>query len=306
MTTPSDPQRGEQQPDDESRSATPDGGTGAPEPGQPQQQPGGEQPGGYGEPGQQQPNAQPGQYGGQPGYGQPGQYGPQDPYGGQPAYGQGQYGGQYGQPGSYGQYGEQPGWPGQYNPYAQPGQYGAGPPYGHAPGDRVYNPYGSEPAGLDAEDRKPVERPGIMVLALVLLLLSALPFLALGAVLLTFPIDLSALPPELDIEQQLEQAGLSAEAFVSFLRGMAAVILGLALIYVLFAVLAFLGHNWARIVVTIMTVGFGLFLLAGLLSSASGDPAGAVLFLAILALSLAGTVMLFRPGPNAYYRRARR
>ena len=44
-----------------------------------------------------------------------------------------------------------------------------------------------------------------------------------------------------------------------------------ALLYVLFAVLAFRGRNWARVMVTVMTVGFTLLLLSGLVTGAAGD-----------------------------------
>jgi hypothetical protein len=304
VSTPSDPQRGGHQPDDASRS---DGGHGAPEPDSPGQQQGGDA-GQYGQPGQyggqppygQPQYGQPGQYGGQPQYGQPGQYGGQPQYG-QPQYGQpGQYGGQpqYGQPQhgqpQYGQaqYGQAP-----YNPYAQPSQSG---PYD------VQSPYGyGGPAGLDKDDDGPVARPGIMIVSLVLLILSTLPFLAGGAALLTAPLDLSALPPEFGLEEQLDAAGLNAETFVSFLRGVAAGVLALALLYILFAVLAFLGRNWARIVLTIMTVLFTLLMLLGVFGGAAGETAGLLMLLLIVGASVGGTIILFLPAPSHYFMRGR-
>ena len=39
----------------------------------------------------------------------------------------------------------------------------------------------------------------------------------------------------------------------------------------LFAVLAFRGRNWARVLVTVMTVGFALLLLSGLVAGTAGD-----------------------------------
>jgi hypothetical protein len=309
VSTPSDPQRGGQQPDDGSRAAAPDGGVATPEPEsassagdqQPQQgqQPTTEQPGEYGQPGQYNPYAQPGQY--NP-YAQPGQYGGQPGQYGQPAYGQP---GQYGPPGHYGTpppYGQPPPYA-QQDPYGQQGQYGQ---YGGAPGSQGYNPYGGEPAGLETGARGPATRPGIMVLSVVLLILSAVPFLVTGAVVLALPLDLSALPPELGLEEQMEQAGVTAEAVVSFLRFLAVIILVLALLYVLFAVLSFLGRNWARIVLTIMTVGFTLMMLASATASASGgDVVGLGLLGLIVAASVIGTVILFLPAPNTYFRRAR-
>jgi hypothetical protein len=275
VSTPSDPNSGGQQPDDASRQAPPSEGS--------------EQPGYPGQPGQygQQPYGQPGQYGQQP-YGQPGQYGQQQGgYGPPPPYNPYATQGQspYGQPGQYGQYGQ----PQQYNPYGQPGQYG-GTPWGAA-------------AGMGPEDTKPLRRPGIMVLALVLLILSSVPFLLAGAGLLALPLETGAIPPE--VEQQLQQTGFTPEMAISALRVVAVIILVLALLYVLFAVLAFLGRNWARIILTIMTVGFTLMMLAGTLTGAAGDTGSLVVILVIVALSVGGTIIMFLPEPSRWFGSAR-
>jgi hypothetical protein len=92
---------------------------------------------------------------------------------------------------------------------------------------------------------------------------------------------------------------------VSLLRGIAAVILALALLYVLFAVLAFVGRNWARIVLTIMTVGFTLMMLAGTLTGASGDTGSLVLLLVIVAASVGGTIIMFLPEPSRWFQSIR-
>jgi len=309
VSTPSDPENRGQQPEDGPRTgeqgdadatrdtppqSAPSGGPPTPaEPGQPGQyggQPGQQapygQPGSYGYPGQPQQPGQPGQYGhyGQPGpYGQPGSYGQPGPYG-QP--------GSYGQPGGYG---GQPYGGAQYG--GQPGQ-----PYGGQPG-YAYNPYGSTPypAGLGEEEPPKATRPGIMVLSLVLLLLSALPFLVMGAVLLLVPLNPDSLPEGFDLEGQLTQVGLTVEAFISALRVMGAISLVIAALYMLFAVLAFRGHNWARIVLTIMTVGFVLLLLLGTFSgTATADAGGATLILAIVVASVLGTVILYMPDSSRY------
>jgi hypothetical protein len=230
------------------------------------------------------PGQQAGQYGQQP-YGQPGQYGqqPQGGYGQPPPYDPYAQQGQspYGQPGQYGQ---------PYNPYGQPGQYAG-------------TPFGAEAAGLGPDDTKPLRRPGIMVLALVLLILSSVPFLLAGAGLLALPLETGAIPPE--VEQQFQQAGLTADMAISFLRVFAVVMLVLALLYVLFAVLAFLGRNWARIVLTIMTVGFTLMMLAVTFTGAAGDMGSLVVFLAIVALSVGGTIIMFLPEPSRWFGSAR-
>jgi hypothetical protein len=280
VSTPSDPQREGQQP------------PGGPDPG-PSEGSGPSQ-----QPAPHQPDPQQPQYGQAP-YGQP--YAQPDPYGQQSGgYGQDPYGqqGQYGQ----GQYGQQ-------------GQYGHGPgPYGGQQygGYNPYNPYGGAasppayPAGLEGPDEELAPRPGIMILSLVLLIISTLPFLVFGVLLAIVPIDAGTLPPGLGLEQQLQQAGLTLNEFVSFLRGFALVIVVLAALYILFAVLAFMGRNWARIVLTIMTVGFTLLMLLGMFGGASGDPTGFGLLLVIVACSVGGTVILFTSAASRFFAGARR
>ncbi|MHA6792557.1 hypothetical protein ACVGVM_03405 [Pseudonocardia bannensis] len=331
MTTPPDPQpdrsAGEQSKQDREQWAA--------------EQPGGEQrdqqagphgqqppPGGqqYGQPGPGQPD-----YGQSPHSGQPG-YDPQTPYGQQPQHGQPQYGGQSGY-GQQPQYGAQPGY-GEQPEYGQQPQYGAQPGYGQQPeygqqpaygqqpqygvpygqqtsgqypyGGQYPYPYGAAgPAGLDDTPTTPAKRPGAMILSLVLLLLSALPFLATGAVLLAVPINLDGLPPELNVDQALADAGVSAEQLVSAFRVGAGIVLLLALLYVVFAILAFLGRNWARIVLTIMTVAFAMVLLLGVLTTGT-DAASLGILLGILVASVGGTVLLFLAPSNQFFNAARR
>jgi hypothetical protein len=286
VSTPSDPRSGGHQPDDQPGAAPSSDGPGQPaSPGQHEQ---------YGQPGQygQQPYPQPGQHGQQP-YGQPGQYGQGPPY--NPYAQQGQP--QYGQPGQYGQYGGQPGQYGQpqaYNPYGQPGQYAG-------------SPFGAGAAGLGSDDSAPVSRPGLMVLSLVLLILSSLPFLLIGAGLLVIPLDPSQLPPGYNIEEQLRQANLTAEALVTGMRVTGTVILVLAVLYILFAVLAFMGRNWSRIVVTIMTVLFaGLMLLFALSGIAGGEIVAGLLFLVPVVMIVGAVVVMFLPESNRWFQGARR
>jgi len=158
---------------------------------------------------------------------------------------------------------------------------------------------------MEPDDAAPAKRPGIMVLSLVLLILSALPFLATGALLLSVPIDPSMFPPGLDLEAQMQEVGLTMETLVTGIRTIGAVMLVLALLYVLFAVLAFLGRNWARILLTIMTVVFTLILLAGTLTGLSGDTGSLLLFLVIVACAVGGTIILFMPDASRWFRRAR-
>ncbi len=241
-----------------------------------QQAPYGNQPGPYGQ--------QPGQYGQRPG-----------PSGQQP----GQYGQQPGQVGPYG------GQPQQPSPYAQTGRFGPGPgpgPYGSdAP---VYSPYSTPyPAGLDTQPDEPVGRPGIMMLALVLLILSTLPFLFSGIVLLLVPLTPDTIPPGVLDDPALVRAGATPELLVSALRAGGVVVLVLGLLYILMAALSFLGRNWARIVLTIMSTGSVLLLGFALVSGPGSDAASALLLGAILFLAVVGTILLFLPPSARYYAR---
>jgi len=241
----------------------------------------------------QQP--EPGPYGGgqqgQDGTQQPGQYGQPDPY-------------TAGQPGPYGQqpgpYGAQP-YPGQQHGEQQ---YSGAYPAPSGPG-YAYNPYGTPyPAGLGDSEVQPVVRPGIMVLSLVLFVLSTLPFLVAAAFLLLVPLDAQNIPPELLNSPELADAGVTPDLLISVLRVGGAILLVIALLYVLFAVLAFQGRNWARIVVTVLTAGFTLLLLSGV--AGAGDLASLVFLLLVLAASVAGTVILFLPDSSRFFASRRR
>jgi hypothetical protein len=307
VSTPSDPRSGGHQPDDQSGAAPPSDGSG--QPGSTEQQPA--QPQQYG----QQPYPQQGQYGQQP-YGQPGQYGQlgqYGPYGQQPPPGYGQappynpYGQQgqpqYGQqPGQYGQYGGQPG---QYGQYGQPQQYSPYNPYGQ-PGQYAGTPFGGDAAGFGPDTAKDVRRPGIMIVALVLLILSAVPFVLGGLAFITAPSDASQLPPELAPPPGfLEENNLTAQQYIDFVKIVGGFVLAVALVYVLFAILAFTKRNWARIILTVMTVGFAIMMLGMMLIGLGSVPNALVASLLIVAASVGGTIIMFLPGSSSWFRSRR-
>ena len=244
--------------------------------------------------GQPPPGQQPAPYG--TGYGGV-QYPHPDGAGQQPAapYGTGYGGAQYPNAGPN---------PEQGRPsYGQPA-YGQQPPPGGYP-YQPYSPYGG-PAGM-GEKVVPAERPGIMVLGLVLKILAALPFLAFGVLFLLAPLDDTTIPPELLDNPQLAAAGVTVETLVSFVRVAGGIFVVLALLYIVFAVLAFTGRNWARILVTVMTVGFTAFLLLGLAGGVSAaDLPSLLILLALIVLPVAGVVILFLPASNAYFSAVRR
>jgi hypothetical protein len=300
VSTPSDPQRGGQPPN-----SGPDDGPPEEQRAERPEQQGQYPPGQYGNQPGQYPGGQP--YGGQYGQGQypgAGQYGGQQPQYGQ--YGGGQYGSgqqpQYGQYGSGGQYGQQPA-------YGQPGSYGNQPygqygnqPYG-SPDSKdayAYSPYGTPPPYSAGSADDSARRPGVMLGALIMLILSALPFLAVG-VLLAVAIGAEVLPAELFNDPRLAEAGVTPDVLISALRVGGAVMAVLALLYIIFAVLAFRGRNWARVLVTVLTVGFALLLLSGLVTGTTADASGLIVLLVIIALSVGGTVLMYLPPAARFF-----
>ncbi|MFC5994016.1 hypothetical protein ACFQE5_07305 [Pseudonocardia hispaniensis] len=266
--------------------------------GQPGQHP--DQPAGQG---REQHETGPPEGGWPPGANQDPQHGAPD----QPPYGQYPYGQQpYGQPPDQSQYGQQPyGAPYGQQPYGvQYGQQPYGAPYGQPPyGQYPYNPYAAAPAGLD-EQAQPVSRPPAVALSLVLLALSALPFLASGALLLLAPLNLAGLPPEIGLDQAMADAGVTPDQVIAFLRVLSGFVLAVALLYVVFAVFAFLGHAWARVVVTVMTVPFVILLLLGM--SSGVDLVSLGILLVLLLLCAGGTALLYAPPSRQYFAASRR
>jgi hypothetical protein len=187
------------------------------------------------------------------------------------------------------QYPGQPQYPGpQYSGQQYPGQQN---PY-------AYNPYGSPYAAAPAP--QPVRRPGLMVLSLVLMILASLPFLFIGAALLLIPLTAANIPTELLDSPRLQEAGATPELLISAMRVVGGFVLVVAVLYLLFGILAFAGRNWARIITAILTVGFALLLVAGLVSS--GGAVDTILISAVLLVLILGAVaILFSPPANAWY-----
>ena len=207
-------------------------------------------------------------------------------------------------------------------PPADPSQYGQ--PYGQAPyagpaGDApteppyVYNPYGSfayptsypSPAGLGPEAEQPPKRPGSMHVALLLVFVSALPYLFIGLAAIAIAGQAAtALSPE-DLAR-LEQLGVDVG---QVMRTTGAVILAVALAYVLLGVLAWTGRRWARALLAATTVGFVLMVAASVLAAGSQGLAldgGSVLVLAVpLVVALAGLALMFGGAARDWFARRR-
>ncbi|WP_156068060.1 hypothetical protein [Pseudonocardia halophobica] len=200
---------------------------------------------------------------------------------------------------STGQYAQYP-----QNPYPHGGPQGGPPPntpYGDAAqsAQYAYSPYSPDPAPA-AEEPRQVRRPATMIGALVLLVLSAVPFLVFGVLGLFVPISQDMFPPELGLDAMLTQYNVSFDQFLQAVRLLLALVAVLALVYIGMAVAAFAGKSWGRIATTALTVLFCGFLLLNL-----GGGASSLVVLAPVVLAVAGVVLMFLR-PSAEWFAARR
>lgn len=208
------------------------------------------------------------------------------------------------------------------DPAAPPGRYPPRPQYGQQPESSgpaeppyVYNPYGNfaypssypTPAGLgpDAE-LPPAKRPGSVHLALLLVIVSALPYVLIGLAAVAGAGQAAAVLPPEDLAQ-LQQLGIDIAQVV---RTTGLVIAAVALLYVLLGVLAWTGRGWARALLAATTVGFVLMAVASVLAAGSQGLAvngGSVLILAVpIVLASAGVGLLFGGAARDWFARRRR
>ena len=183
----------------------------------------------------------------------------------------------------------------------------AEPPY-------VYNPYGNfaypssypTPAGLGpGAEPPPARRPGSMHLALLLVIVSALPYVLVGlAAVAGAGQAASVLPPE-DLAQ-LQQLGIDIAQVV---RTTGLVIAAVALLYVLLGVLAWTGRGWARALLAATTAGFVLMAVASVLAAGSQGLAlngASVLILVVpIVVALAGVALMFGGAARDWFARRR-
>lgn len=193
-------------------------------------------------------------------------------------------------------------------PAASGQQPGPGQPYPYGGQYYPYNPYGTTlPTtgsfpGVGAPNA-PVQRPGHLIAALILLLFSALPPLLGGVALVAAPFDASQVPA--DLQEALRQQGVPVEQLFEVLRLGGYLTIAASLLFVVLALLAFLGRNAARITLTVLTCLFTVVLLLGLMASVS-SPASAIVPLVVLIAMVAGTGLLYSPAAANYYASRRR
>lgn len=191
--------------------------------------------------------------------------------------------------------------------YGQTPAYGQPYPYQQ----QAFPSIGQPPAGLGPEGAVRPPRPRAMLLALILQIVAALPFLFSGVTLLAAPgVVASALPTEV-LEPALEGTGLTVDDVTATLpaaiQTLGGIFLVVAALFVLFAVLAFTGRNWARVLVAVMSAGFALLMLINLLGAlGSGDVLTLVVVVGLLVVTVVPIVVLFRADANAFFSRVRR
>jgi hypothetical protein len=98
----------------------------------------------------------------------------------------------------------------------------------------------------------------------------------------------------------MQQAGATEALVVSAMRILGGVILAVAVLYLVLGFLAFAGRGWARIGTAVLTVGFTLLLIAGLVAS-GGAIDTIALAVGLLVLISVAAAILFSPRANAWY-----
>jgi hypothetical protein len=182
---------------------------------------------------------------------------------------------------------------GQY-PYADPYLSNSQYPYPYTGGFPEVRPGDVRP-----------RRPGVMHLALVLFILSAV-VPGLTAALLVVLVTGAASDPTLAsaVDDLSRQLNTSVEQGLTYFRVAAGIIAALAISYIVFAVVAWRGRNWARIAITVLTGLFDLVLVLGLVGGAVGG--GVYPTTGLVAASVLGVVLLYlRPSSEYFARQAK-
>lgn len=188
------------------------------------------------------------------------------------------------------------------------GGYGPPPPQRPStePGGYAYSPYGSQfqgggPAGGPSVPIR-VARPAVLWIGLALVVLSTVPFLLTGVLLLIAQLNPAAVSPE--FMTRITESGFTLDQAVQAVRALGGVMVGLAAVYLLFAALAVAGRGWARIVLALFTAVFAALLLYALFGMNLAADTGVLGVVGgVLVLSVVGTVIFFLPAAREFYAR---
>ncbi|MFS0732732.1 hypothetical protein ABC304_12090 [Microbacterium sp. 1P10UB] len=126
--------------------------------------------------------------------------------------------------------------------------------------------------------------PSTVTTAFWVWIVVGLALLAVALISAFRPVDVSALPAS---EQQFASFVPASTAFGGIVGG---------ILHVLFAVFMLRGHNWARVVLTVLG---GLTLIGLGINAFGGDWVSAVTLL----LTIAGIVLMYLPASNPWFRR---
>jgi hypothetical protein len=120
-----------------------------------------------------------------------------------------------------------------------------------APDPYAYSPYGTPYTAAPPEPVPTAPRPRLLIAVPVLMVLAALPFLLFGALFVAAPV--AGIAQEVLASPNMQAAGATEALVVSAVRVLGGVILGVALLYLVFGFLAFAGRNWARITTAVLS-----------------------------------------------------
>ena len=191
-------------------------------------------------------------------------------------------------PAPYGQSPPSAGTSGAY-PYPPPGSFPPPPP-GPASAPSPYGPAGYPPSPAGGRPR----RPGAVVTAAVLTWVSAgLTLFGGVAILLEVVLARSQVVSQIESTPEL-QGTYDLQTLLTAVQWVSAILIVWSLAAVVLAVFAFLGANWARILLAVCASLAALLSLLSIL---------AIIPVVTLAASVATLVLLFVPKSNAYYSR---
>ncbi|MDN5858179.1 MAG: hypothetical protein L0H84_06100, partial [Pseudonocardia sp.] len=163
-----------------------------------------------------------------------------------------------------------------------------------------YNPYGAQrpPRGPNApfapQQAKRPARPQLLLIAVGLLVLGALPWLAIGVALAVLPLNVQAAIDSGTLGGSLP-AGYAPADIAALVRAAAVACAVVAAGYLVLVGLTFGRRNWARIVVAVLTGIFAVLLVFVLVTTLSP------IVLALVVVPVAGVVLLFTRPVSAWF-----
>lgn len=182
-------------------------------------------------------------------------------------------------------------------PYARESRGGGGPP--PPPPQRGYDPYGAPRPPRERSSpfapppTAPSRRPQQVLIAVGLLALSALPWLAFGLAFSLLPLNVRGVIDAGTLAGS-PLAGYTAEDIAAAVRVVAVISAVVSVGYLVLVGLTYGRHNWARILVTVLTGVFAALLLVVLVQTLSP-------IVGLLVVPVAGAALLFTRPVSAWF-----